>query len=411
MPSLVKTVFDRAVELLKNNFAGKGIKASTSYYHEIWARDSFISYLGANLLGDELLLRQAKTNLLTFAKTRSPLGQVANFYDLRAGAPEYGFSGSTDSSCWFIIGLASLYSATDDKTLLRGPFESALETYRWLRFQDANNTWLIDSPQGADWMDAAIQRTGKTLYNNVLFLAATQCVEALVSASGASVDPGIRLDSKALRKRFVDVFLPGAGSPKRVGAYWPRMAVAFDDEKPMGFSQKYFLQYVSFNRFDAHFDTLSNLLCVLAGPADAATARSILATIHSRRLSKPYPVRVLDPPYRGEGASFDTNFDSSVPLQHRSPPYAYHNGAVWPFVGGFYVCALNASGAGDAEAETESLARANSVYKEGERLGFNEWIHGKTSEPLGQFGQSWNAGMYIAAVLSAKGSDPFRFLR
>jgi glycogen debranching enzyme len=398
------------VELLKSNFTGKGVKASTSYYHQIWARDSFISYLGANLLGDEVLLAHAKTNLLTFAKARSPLGQIANFYDLRAGAPEYGFSGSTDSSCWFIIGLASLYSATDDKALLRGPLESAMMTYKWLRYQDANNSWLIDSPQGADWMDAAIQRTGKTLYNNVLFLAATQAIETMVSDSRLSIDPVIRLDSRALRKRFVDVFLPDAGSPKRVAPYWPRMAVAFNDEKPMGFSQEYFLHYVSFNRFDAHFDTLSNLLCVLTGAADAVSARSVLSTIRARRLSKPYPVRVLDPPYKGEGASFDTNFDSSVPVQHRSPPFAYHNGAVWPFVGGFYVCALNRSGARDAGAETESLARANTVFRGGERIGFNEWIQGRTSEPLGQFGQSWNAGTYIAAVLSAKGKDPFGFL-
>jgi len=397
--------------VLKGNWTGKGMKASRSYYHQIWARDSFISFLGANLMEDELLLRYAKKNLLTFSKSRSPLGQVANFYDLKAGAPEYGFSGSTDSSCWFIIGLASLYSATGDGDLLRDPLDAALDTYRWLRYQDANNTWLIDSPQGADWMDAAIQRTGKTLYNNVLFLIATRCVNALLSATRRPVDRGIMLDADLLKGRFLEIFLPGEDSPDGMKAYWPRLAVAFRDERPMGFSQEYFLQYVSFNRFDSHFDTLSNLLCVLSGTADGDTSRSVLATVRSRRLSRPYPVRVLDPPYRGEGASFDTSFDASIPVQHRSPPGAYHNGAVWPFVGGFYVCALNQAGDGNASAVTEDLARANSVYRKGEEVGFNEWIHAKTGEPLGQYGQSWNAGMYVAAVLSAQGKRPLRFLR
>ena len=395
--------------MLKGNCVPKGIKASKAYYHQIWARDSFISFLGANLLGDEMLLRHAKSNLLTFSKTRSPLGQVANFYDTRAGAPEYGFSGSTDSSCWFIIGLASLLSATDDRTLLKGPLDAAIEAYRWLRYQDANNTWLIDSPQGADWMDAAIQRTGKTLYNNVLFLMATRCIQDLVSASGRTLEPTVRLDFMKLRRRFSELFLPGADSPAKVKPYWPRMAVALGDVKPMGFSREYFLQFVSFSRFDTRFDTLSNLLCLLSGVAGRGTCASILETIRARRLQSPYPVRVLDPPYPGEGAAFDTEFDSMIPVQHRSPPYAYHNGAVWPFVGGFYVCALNQLGE-DSSPVLEALARSNLLCREGESVGFNEWIHGRTGEPLGQYGQSWNAGTFVAAVLSAKGRGPLSFM-
>jgi hypothetical protein len=406
----VKETYDRAIEVLRRNCMERGIRASTDYYNQVWARDSFITFLGANMLEDEQLTSCAKASLRTFSGTRSRLGQIANFFDLRTKAPEFGFSGSTDSSCWYIIGLASLYAATGDRTLLREPLEAALDAYRWLRYQDANNTWLIDSPQGADWMDAAVQRTGKTVYNNVLFLIATRCMDKLLSSSGRSMEGAVRLDFEALRQRFTEVFLPDAESPARVGAYWPRLSQAFSEARPMGFSQRHYLQYISFNRIDVHFDTLSNLLCVLSGVADTKTALSILTMIRAKGLSKPYPVKVLHPPYRAEGASYDTNFDSSVPIQHRSTPYAYHNGGVWPFVGGFYVCALNMLGVDCAEREEESLARANNVFREGETTGFNEWIHAKTGRALGQFGQSWSAGMFAAAVLSAKGRNPLVFL-
>ncbi len=410
MARIIAETYNRAVEVLRKNCMERGIKASTVYYNQVWARDSFISFLGANLLEDERLIQSAKTNIHTFAETRSQLGQIANFYDLKTNAPEFGFSGSTDSSCWYIIGLMSLYSVTDDKTLLRGPLEAALDAYRWLRYQDANNTWLIDSPQGADWMDAAVQRTGKTLYNNVLFLIATRCIDQLLSASGGSMERAVRLDFGALRQRFNEVFLPDEDAPATVGSYWPRLSLALSEGRPMGFSQKYYLHYLSFYRIDTRFDTLSNLLCVLSKVADTETTLSILSTMHSKGLSRPYPAKVLYPPYRTEGASFDSRFDASLPVQHQSAPYAYHNGGVWPFVGGFYVCAVNKAGVDYADRELESLAQGNRVCRAGENIGFNEWIHSKTGEALGQFGQSWSAGMYVAAVLSAKGKNPLGFL-
>ena len=407
MARIVGSAFDAAIEVLRRNSVEGGLRASANYYNQVWARDSFISFQGANLLGDEKLLACARRNVLTFSKTASPLGQIANFLDLESKRPEYGYSGSTDSSSWYIIGLASLFRATGDRGLLRGPYDAAKDAYRWLRYQDANNAWLIDSPPGADWMDAAIQRAGKTLYNNALFLMANRCMESLAS----NLDAGLSYpapDTRELEERFRDVFLPGNGSPARLEKYWPRLADGLRKGQLERPAPGYFLHYVSFHRMDLRFDTLSNLLCVLGGIAGAKASRTILETIRRRKLSDPFPVRVLDPPYTVEGASYDRSFDSSLPPQHRSRPYEYHNGAVWPFVGGVHVSTLYLKGDPSAARELENLARANFVFKKGERVGFNEWLHGKTGKPMGQFGQSWNAGMFIAASLAAKGKQPFR---
>lgn len=411
MSDLVEATYQRALEVLKRNETQRGLKASHAYYNQVWARDAFVSFLGANVIREPSLLQSAATTINTLAKTRAPLGQIANFYDLEADQPEFGFSGSTDSSCWYIIGLASLFDATDDRGLLGLPLDAALDAYTFVRYQDANNSWLIDSPQGADWMDAAIQRTGKTLYNNVLFLAATKCLGSLLAAGGrAPPAPGL-LDYDALRQRFTDVFLPGSDSQRRISEYWPRLAMHYREQREVDRQGKYYLQYITFARIDSRFDTLSNLLCVLWEVAADETAASIMNTVAKRKLSQPYPIRVLDPPYRKGEEGYDSKFDETVPVQHRSRPLEYHNGGVWPFVGGFYLCALSRLGKDESGEELEALARANGVLREGESVGFNEWLEGRKGDARGQYGQSWNAGMYIAAYASSKGRDPFAFLR
>ncbi len=411
MSSISDATYQKAVEVLRRNATLRGLKASHAYYNQVWARDAFISFLGANLLQDPVLLQSAQTTLDTFAKTRAPLGQIPNFYDLSTDQPEFGFSGSTDSSCWYVIGLASLYHATGDRALLGPDLDAAMDAYRFVRFQDANNSWLVDSPQGADWMDAAIQRTGKTLYNNVLFLAATRCIGSLLAAAGKTPGSMNLLDYDALKERFVDVFLPGDDSTGRISKYWPRLATHHREQKAVDMSKKYFLQYISFARIDSHFDTLSNLLCGLSGAAPDETFRSILGTIEARGLTQPFPVRVLDPPYKKGDAGYDDNFDAMLPIQHRSGHLDYHNGGVWPFVGGFHVCALYSLGIDRAATELQNLARANGVVREGETVGFNEWLDGRKGEARGQYGQSWSAGMYLAAYASSQGKDPFEFIR
>ncbi len=363
------------------------------------------------MVNDAALLQSATTTLETFAKTRAPLGQIPNFYDLSTDRPDFGFSGSTDSSCWYIIGLASLFHVTEDKALLGTNLDAAEEAYRFVRFQDANNSWLVDSPQGADWMDAAIQRTGKTLYNNVLFLAATQCLQKLLLVADRPGEKAGLLDFDSLKERFTDVFLPGPDSAGRISKYWARLATHHREQKVFDISKKYYLQYLSFARIDSHFDTLSNLLCAVWGIADDETALSILDVIRKRDLARPYPVRVLDPPYKRGDAGYDDNFDAMLPIQHRSGPLDYHNGGVWPFVGGFYVSAISLRENEDAAEALSRLANANGVLREGETVGFNEWLDGRKGEARGQYGQSWSAGMYIAAYESARGRDPFAFLR
>jgi glycogen debranching enzyme len=75
-------------------------------------------------------------------------------------------------------------------------------------------------------------------------------------------------------------------------------------------------------------------------------------------------------------------------------PYQYHNGGIWPFVGGFWVMLLAKLGRKNlALKELERFAAMNKVNN----WEFNEWFHGITGEPMGMTGQSWNAAMFVLA--------------
>ena len=74
--------------------------------------------------------------------------------------------------------------------------------------------------------------------------------------------------------------------------------------------------------------------------------------------------------------------------------WQYHNGGVWPFVGGFWVAALAHAGmAARARRDLARLAQANALRD----WQFNEWLHGRTLAPSGMPGQSWNAAAFLIA--------------
>ena len=74
-------------------------------------------------------------------------------------------------------------------------------------------------------------------------------------------------------------------------------------------------------------------------------------------------------------------------------PWQYHNGGVWPYIGGFWVTWLAKYDKKIAKSELENLAKANAVNN----WEFNEYLHGQLGTPMGVPYQSWNMAMYIKA--------------
>jgi glycogen debranching enzyme len=110
-------------------------------------------------------------------------------------------------------------------------------------------------------------------------------------------------------------------------------------------------------------------------------------------MAEPYPTKAIYPPiYPGEHGWRDYFRSRTLNLPHQ-----YHNGGIWPMVGGFHVAALvRRNWESEAERLLFSLAEAN---HQGVRVPweFNEWMHGESGHPMGYAEQAWSAAMFLYA--------------
>jgi hypothetical protein len=156
-------------------------------------------------------------------------------------------------------------------------------------------------------------------------------------------------------------------------------------EKRCLVNDSYYLPYLGFRAVGEWFDSLGNLMAILAGVADAQRAAAILDFISRRKVDE-WPVRSLTPAVQPGDPDWRDYYGTL------NTPHHYHNGGVWPFIGGFYVAALVAAGRCDEAAiALQKLAELN------QRGEFNEWHHGETGDPMGVKDQAWSAGMYLFA--------------
>ena len=149
--------------------------------------------------------------------------------------------------------------------------------------------------------------------------------------------------------------------------------------------ERYYLPYLGFRSAGEWFDSFGNLLAILAGVADGQQT-GIILDFMSRHSMDGWPVRSLTPVVRPGDPDWRDYYNTL------NVPHHYHNGGVWPFLGGFYVAALVKAGRGDAAAA--ALLRLAELNRAGQ---FNEWHHGETGEPMGVQDQAWSAGMYLFA--------------
>ena len=138
---------------------------------------------------------------------------------------------------------------------------------------------------------------------------------------------------------------------------------------------------------------LGNMLAILLDVASPVQARKILDYAHEVGLNEPYPIQVLYPVIHPN----DRDWRHYFWVRNLNQPHHYHNGGIWPFVGGFYVAALVKAGRlAEAERQLARLAELNSLGRQGP-WEFNERFHGLSGRPMGFAGQSWSAAMYIYA--------------
>jgi glycogen debranching enzyme len=246
--------------------------------------------------------------------------------------------------------------------------------------------------EASDWQDLFCTR-GKGLYLNCLYVMALQCAAALFEGEEKEALRR-RADLVAARinthfwyagdrdlSRHMAHTFSTYGSPLLDSLGRPR---EFPVKRYLT-EEQYYLPYLGFRAVGEWFDSLGNLLAILAGVASPAQTAVILDFV-SRYSMDRWPVQSLTPAIQPEDADWRAYYGALNAPDH------YHNGGVWPFLGGFYVAALVKAGRADAAAKAlEKLAELN---RDGQ---FNEWHHGKTGVAMGAQDQAWSAGMYLFA--------------
>ncbi len=368
--ALVEECRSRALRLLAGNLTPHGIlaahpgpRARKRGYAAIFGRDSAICAIGMALSGDAALAAAAPKGLATLAAHQAPNGQIPKFVDPRRSEADFWYLGCIDATLWWLVAVAALG--------LKEKFTAKLErALRWLQAQEHQRFFLLQQNEASDWADI-MPRSGFVLYTNALWYL----VKRLYRLAR-------REDT---RRNFAQLFHPFSSGL----ADYRRARLLSHSARKRAKNRDLYLSFVNFSFWGDEGDVFGNLLAILCGLADGAAGR-ILRALERARVNEPYPVRVVCDPI----LETDSLWRPYMSRHRQNFAWQYHNGGVWPFVGGFWVAALAQAGEREkARRELVKLARANALGG----WAFNEWLHGRTLEPRGTPRQSWNAAAFLIA--------------
>lgn len=409
---LLRTARTRAVDILRACATEHGFRASATVpgYPQVWARDSIITGLGTLALGDAALIATFRAALETLARYRSPLGHIPLNVHPETGEISGENAAGVDANLWFIIGHGVYAECTNDLGFVEQWWPAIESALLWLRYQDVNNCGLLEIPEAGDWMDLMNCRYN-VLYDNVLYYAALQHAERLATRLGhidmatlhrqiaADVHEKLNLLLWAERGWDAAEFGEKMARLKHLHLEW---YMVYQNIGTIS-SRPYYLPYVAFRDYGDYFDSLGNLLAILFGLANPDRTQSILRFLRQVGADQPFPSKALHPAI----VPGDKDWREYYRSRNLNLPHQYHNGGIWPFIGGFYVASLVHTGRHEEAArQLHQLALANKQGLEDE-WEFNEWLHGQTGLPMGYPRQAWSAGMYLFADAAVRrGSLP-----
>ena len=387
--SLLGICRSRSIELLKRNLTPDGIlaaspgpRAAKRGYTAIFGRDAAVCAIGMALSGDRDLERAAEAGLHTLAQHQAPNGQIAKFVDVQRDEPDFWYLGCIDSTLWWLIALAFL-DRHGGRNALRRRYAARIElAIQWLLAQEHQRFFLLQQNEASDWADI-MPRSGFVLYTNTLWY----CVKRLYRISHA----------RETRDRFNELFHPFSAAI----AQYRRARLLNDYVLKSARNRDLYLSFVNFSFFGEEGDVFGNVLAVLLGLADPRASARTLDGLTKARVGDPYPVRVVTHPIKRNSSLWRPYM-----ARHRQNfVWQYHNGGIWPMVGGFWIAALVKAGrARQAAEELTKLARVCALRN----WAFTEWLQGKTLAPRGMPGQSWNAAAFLMADHAVSSGDtPF----
>ncbi|MEZ4668261.1 MAG: glycoside hydrolase 100 family protein [Anaerolineae bacterium] len=407
---LLRDMHVNALEILHRCATPSGFRASglAAGYPQVWARDNGIIALGAFASGDADLIATARATLLTLGKHQSGRGLIPLNVNPDSGYISTENAGAVDANLWFILLHFLHLQHTGDTAFLNEHWETITRALVWLEYQDMNECGLLEIPEAGNWMDLIAVRYN-TLYDNVLYYAAVLAYELMAQRVAADLPHhAVEVNAAQIHERinllmWIDrcwVAEHFAQHLERLKAIRLEWFMLYHNIGTIS-SRPYYLPWVAFREYGDWCDTLGNCLAILTGIADYHHSEHILRYMYQVGIAEPFPSKAIYPPiHPGE-----TDWRNYYRSRNLNLPHQYHNGGIWPMVGGFHVASLvRHQWQSEAERLLLLLAGANQQGRNDDE-GFNEWMHGVSGHPMGFELQGWSAAMYLyaeAAVQTGK---------
>jgi hypothetical protein len=358
-----------SLEVLLHNNHGpyRGLPRTAGWgYPEPYTRDLLISSFGILTTKNDRLTKSLKRVLETLAKNQSPLGHISSLVN------DPQDRGSSDCTPLFLIGVGLWRKEMQEPDFLEDAVKKALT---WMEYRSPTNRIMVCQLPTSDWRDEQWV-LGYGLFVNTLvhiylrFFGLNEQAEMLKDQMGRFTVKG----DKQNRHIHEGLVLPA----KPYYALWSYKVYRSD-----------------------RFDLLGNSLAILSGIASVSRANRLVTWIEAecKEMQKNEDLAVDLPPnffpyVRPEDPDWMPRY------KKYNQPGEYHNGGIWPFICGFYIAALVATGKHIlAQKKLLSLAKLVQQPRVSDvEFGFNEWHRAQDGTPQGQDWQSWSAAMYLYAA-------------
>ncbi len=403
--AFIREGYQQAVAAIRHNITPLGFSACSlthnstrgtdANYRSVWGRDGAITIIGTIPLVREPDIRACQiATFNTLLNHLSPNGQVPSNVSIDTDIPDYSGVGgicSIDSGLWLVIAFYEYIKATRDFDFLHTHLHHLQSVMNWLSAHDSNNDALLEIPEAGDWTDL-LGFSYNILYDEVLWYRANICFGRLLEMAGNSAQAGDYIRwSQVIKKEILLNFWPSTSQK-----LFQNVSFA-EQQYSLGDSQYLIAQVTPFD-FNWRCDIYGNVLAYLYNVLDSEKALLAFRFIWGIGANEPYPVRNLYPVINPG----DPDWRAYYTVNLLNLPHHYHNGGIWPFVGGAWVQFIHKLGLKElAINELYKLAQLNKlgIHQEWE---FNEWAHGTTGRPMGKIYQAWSAAQYIRACHDLK---------
>ena len=414
--SLLAQGYEKAIDAIRRNITPKGFSACSlddNYvygtdvnYRSVWARDGALTTIWTLDLEDDDIREAQRNTLHTLLRHQSPTGQIPANVSIDTDKPEYmGIGGiaSIDSIMWVIIAAYRLGDQLGDWSIVDRYASQLQRAMDWLGAHDSNNCGLLEIPEASDWADL-FGFSYHVLYDEVLWHRTIECYAGIMRHFGDETRASdYQGHADFVRKRFIKEFWPSTKSgngngngnvdEKANSGDDPSTGPTFTDAQYSLGDARYLVAQVSPFSFSWRCDVYGNLLAYLTNLIDKNKAMMTFRFLWGVGVNEPGLVKNLYPPVQAG----DPEWRDYYTVNLRNLPNQYHNGGVWPFIGGMWVRYIHKLGMTDlARRELVKLAQMCSLGVT-RAWEFNEWHHGITGRAMGKALQAWSAASFIRA--------------